>query len=157
MEKLTQREMIEITGKLVEDFSHLMREYLIKMGIPLKPEFQLVPLQKWEKMMTLDELVRVINSEIGSNLRYPKGVRTKKRDRYLVMRRQMGCYLARSMGYTYYDMASAFGINHATAIHGNRVAEELIETKDYEFCNVYRTILKHVNIYYAEKYGKDIS
>lgn len=83
-------------------------------------------------LISLNQLIEVLNDliledeEISNKLT----VKNRTRKREIVMYRQCGFVVATRMNYGPSRIAEAFGFDHATVIHANRVINELIETRD---------------------------
>jgi hypothetical protein len=152
---MTEEEKYDHTNKLLEDMSKLLKVYLINMGVDVIPEIKIRPATNWENILSLEELIKCADSTVDP-LRYPEGIKTKRRTRYLVIRRQVVCVIARKMKYGCEEIAAALGIDHATTIHAVKMVETLLQAQDKEMTGVYNAITKAIGIHYKETYGKDI-
>ena len=157
MMKITEADALEITNKLAADFADLLKGYLFKMGLRVVPEFTLRPIPAWKNPLTMNEIVKIANEEIGENKAYPKGVKTKSRKRYLVIRRQTCGYVGTKMGFGCEIVGNALGIDHATILHGNHVIADKLQIKDREVTEVYNKLTYLFNTYYTGKNGEDLS
>ena len=153
---MTEDEKYAYTSQLMEDISKLLKTYLINMGVDLVPEIKLKPAKSWEDTLDINELIKCADT-VTDPILFPDGIKTKRRNRYLVVRRQVVCVIARKMRYTCESIADELGIDHATVIHAGHVVDALIKTGDQQMIDAYNDILTAINFYYKEKYGKDLS
>lgn len=151
---MTKKEAIDLTDKLIADFSDLIREYLNKMDVPVVPVFRLKPTTNWEKPLSLEDMASIVDVNIDRRV-YPEGIRTKSRKRYLVMKRQIICYIARVMNYPVETIGKVLNVNHATVSHAWVDVPILLKAKDPELTKTYEEILTEFNIHYNQKYGED--
>lgn len=153
---MNQKEIIELTEKLICDFSDLMRVYLSKMNISAVPSFKLKPTTDWKNPISLNEIVSLVNTSIEDIDKYPEGLRTKCRSRYIVTRRYVVAYITREMRYPVEVIGAALNINHSTVIHGYSMVPTLLKNKDPDMTEAYNSILSLISAYYKEKYGEDL-
>lgn len=153
---MTPLERYDLTNKLVEDIQDLFRQYLRAMDLPATPIFRIKPITDWKETLTVRELVGIVDQEMIKSPRYPKGLKTKCRDRYLVMRRQIVCYIARQMKYPLNFIGDELGIDHATVIHGCKHVADMLQTGDTLMKDTYKDVAILINAYYREKHGKDL-
>ena len=157
MSKLNNEEVLVITNKLVSDFSDLLNSYLIHMGINMVTKVTLKPINTtWTKALTLKELVEIADMEIGKTKSFPKGIKTKSRVHYIVIRRQVIGFLATELRVTYTEIGKVLNITRTTVLHGNKMIENAIETKDEKIMTVFSKLTKLANEYYNKQHGEDL-
>lgn len=103
--------------------------FLKRFGI--LPEVYLAPIQGRIRRLDLYELVRTVE-EVVDRKKYKAGIRTRCRKRDLVLTRQIYFQIARTMGYHVTEIGEAIGYNHASVIHGIRMINNLLETRNEE-------------------------
>lgn len=153
---MTETEKYEHTNKLVEDIAKLLKIYLIKMEVDIMPEISIKPVINWENKLTIQEVISCADSITDLKM-YPEGIKTKKRHRGLVIRRQVVSYICRKMGYTFTEIAANLKIDHATVIHGERIVQQLLQVEDLEMKQIYNDIIMAVATLYKTRYGKNLS
>lgn len=155
---INREEQIANTEELLENIAHLMKVYLVKMGVDMVPNFMLKPLKPSHKegSLTIKELIYAINSSMDNNKLYPNGILTKRRDTYVVTRRQILCYIARQMGYTHEEIGREIKRSHATTIHSENMVINMLKLKDENMIRTYQLMKIVINQYYKDKYGKDL-
>lgn len=153
---MTTEEKNEHTNKLVEGITRLLKIYLINMEVDLLPEITLKPVVNWKNTLEIQEVVNCADQTIDLAL-FPEGVKTKRRKREVIIRRQLVFYICRKMGYGFEKIGDAMGFDHATVIHGNRTVAQLIEVGDRDMRGAYNEVTALLREYYKQKYGKDLS
>ena len=156
MSNPTQREIIDMTRKLVSDFSDLMEVYLIKMNIPLRPSFSLEGLTSWKGGLTFEDVIKIASTLLNKKS-YPEGLKTRIRKKEIVTAREVVCRIGAEMGYTHENMGKSLVLNHCSVTHCCRVWESLTSTRD-EYMMLWDTKIRTaISDYYIENYGKDFS
>ena len=74
----------------------------------------------------LESLLTTVCNKLGITIEEAKGT---IRDAEIVRARQIYCYFAREMGYTYKKVASIINRDHATVIHGCKV----VSNRQFDF------------------------
>lgn len=103
-----------------------------------------------KKCLSLDELEKVANTLVDKHL-YPEGLRTRKRNRELVLVRQCVFIIARELSLTFESIGDHFGFNHATVMHSYRTMNDLLKIKDPEAVKT----MKLINNGLKNKLGDD--
>ena len=69
-----------------------------------------------------------------------------RRHRETLIYRQVYCYVARSMGYTYKSIGLTINKDHSTVIHSCRTIADLLEVKDPEVTKFYEKITTYLKL-----------
>lgn len=86
--------------------------------------------------MALVDLLKIANACLFSveNYKvYPEGIKTKTRERIVVIYRYCFIHIARRMHYRNTSIMKFLGWDHATGLHAEKTAKALLDSKNYEF------------------------
>lgn len=157
--KLTEKQQLELAEEFLEGFTTLLKTYLVKMNLPFTPVTVLKYNENWKKILTLTEMIKVIDADLKHKHpdTYPNGVRSKNRVKTLVLRRQILFKMGREMGLNFEYIAKEFDLDHATIIHGVKTINNLLDTEDKDAKETMTEINNIIKQYYFDKYGKDFS
>ena len=150
----TAKKHTKLTNQLMENIRDLLNVYFIEMDISLVPTIKVDPIVDRNEM-GIREIVEVVNTMVDKKL-YPEGLQTRSRRRDLVMKRQIVSYVCRFFGFQFHHIAKSMGVNHATVIHGCHTVKNLLELKNGDMTVEYDLIIRTLNNYHNEKYGKDL-
>lgn len=140
-------------NKFVNQFKNLFKsyygkEYKLKMTIHKKPVPVIPP--------TLGEIETCVNTILWKNpgLSIPEGIKTKTRNRVVVLHRQCFFYIGACMGYSEWKMGDFLGkFNHSTVNHSKCTIQDFLEIKDTYVKNLINDIKNELK----EKFGYDRS
>jgi len=69
-----------------------------------------------------------------------------RRHRETLIYRQIYCYIARNMGYTFKSIGLAINKDHSTVIHSYKTITDLLEVKDQEVTGFYKKITAYIKL-----------
>jgi len=93
--------------------------------------------------LSLNEIEDISISSIGEKIS-PKEKRHSRR-KEVVAARQCYCKIAREMGYTYMEIGKHIKKDHSTIIHAVTRSNDMIETNDLVFTNIYNKIVNNIS------------
>jgi hypothetical protein len=102
--------------------------------------------------ITLDELVELASDCLKENYKseiFEGGIRNRRRERILVLYRQLFLKIAQQIGYTTTRAAKVIGYKHCTAIYSRRKVEDFIRLKDELVLTHYKLLIDA----YEKRYG----
>lgn len=157
--KLTEKEQLDLAEEFLEGFTDLLKTYLIKMNLPFNPVIKLEYRKDWIDTIALKELIQVVDQDLKRSYpqRYPNGLKTKNRDKGIVIKRQYLFKIGRDMGLSYEQIGAEFEMNHATVVYGVRTINNMLEVGNSEVRKIVMEVESLIKQYYLNKYGKDIS
>lgn len=131
-----------------EFINSFCQEFQVKFGITPSVYYSF---QKSRYKITLEQLIDVANDVLRHDPEYVEGhtIQTKSRMRYLVLYRQCVFRLGFEAGYGSTIIGLSCNHSHATVIHGARIFQELLETKDKQTIS----ILKCIEYELEKRYG----
>ena len=96
------------------------------------------PLEKFSNLATIDDMIKIASKIMGCDI--TKNTREQKhvKGRQFVMH-----HLLTERKYSLANAGGVFGLDHSTAFHAKKVVNDLIETKDKEY---YQLWLKFKNL-----------
>jgi len=101
------------------------------------------------RIFTLDQIEQAA-IELLDIVKFPEGLRTRSRKRDLVLLRQCVYKISRNQSYGLDMIGDYYGYDHATVIHGVRVIDNLIDSKNIDVINTMNMLENQLK----EKYGK---
>lgn len=120
-----------------------------------KERFDIVPLitiqyklDKSIRSIPLSEIIRIVNNKLFvDNPKYfPLGIKTKGRDKVLVLYRYIYFVIARNLKYGLKEIAESVDKDHATVLHGIKQIKNLLETGLYaDVTDPYNDCTKEIN------------
>lgn len=121
----------------IEDFK---KKFFNKFEVKLNIGYPIEPIAYRENFKFLENLGNQLLKEKGIFNRYPEGIKTKNRERPLVLVRSCIYKVASEMGYGCTEIGRHFGFDHATVIHGVALIGDLSDTNDAEVLKLLTTI-----------------
>ena len=149
--KRTSHELAQDTKKtreaseMVNDF---ISNFRAKFGVSARVSYSFTPIKY---NITLQQLIKIIDILINEDI-YIKSkvsVKTKTRKREIVLYRQCAFRIAVELGYGPSITAEAFGFDHATIIHSNKVIQSLIDTRNKQAINILNNIENELKTRYG--------
>lgn len=127
-----------------------MEEFIETFSLQFNQKFGVFPhvsynLTKDHQPYNIADVANIINEmiqedeEVKTHLINPS-LKTKSRKRALAVYRQSFYKIAHDLNYGPTIMIKYTDQDHATAIHGNRVAQQLITTRDKQFTTTFKSI-----------------
>lgn len=130
------RERDEQAAEFANSFS---KEFFLKFGIVPSVFYTF---KKMRYKVNLEGIVNTVEDVLKDDPEYVPGhsIKSKLRKRYLVLHRQCAFRVALQAGYGPSIIGSAFNHNHATVIHGNKIIQQLLDSRDRQTAYILRTI-----------------
>jgi hypothetical protein len=144
---------IELTDK--EQKEQELNKFIDDFILDCKNKFDVVPLvsiqykvNKNFRCIPLSEIIRIVNNQlyVNNSKYFPLGIRTKGRDKVLVLYRYIYYTIARNLSYTLKEIAESVNKNHASVLHGIRQIKNLLETGiNADVTDPYNDCTKEIN------------
>jgi hypothetical protein len=121
--------------KLIEaDILQFKESFVVKHGLEPIVIFR-DPNKDVISGMALVDLLKIANACLFNAEQYkvyPDGIKTKTRERIVVIHRYCFIHIARRMHYRNTSIMKFLEWDHATGIHAEKTVKSLLESKDYE-------------------------
>lgn len=143
-----------VEKNIVKEAEKMAREF----KITFKETFGVEPLvvytfeDNYVPRITIQQLEALISECLEKNYRSEKfegGIKNRKRERILVLYRQLFLKIAQQIGYTTTLAASVIGYTHCSAVYARRKIEDFLRMKDDLVMTHYKIILDA----YEKRYG----